>query len=109
MAEKIVIGCKLPHGLILEYPGKPEITVELAGLNKTRIIGSECAFTDVDADFWSAWKSKNKEFPALLSKAIFEAKSIAEAESKAVEFAGEKTGFEPLAQNEGGVKAATLG
>lgn len=105
--EKTVrIGCKLPHGIVLELPNaKP---VELNGLNRALIIGTY-GETEVDADFWAAWKLTNKDYPALKSGAIFEAKNRFELEAKAKELVDEKTGFEPMPQNADGVSAVTAG
>lgn len=98
-AKIIVIGCKLPHGLILDHPLDPSKKVELNGLNRARIIGATYATTEVDADFWNEWKTVHKDFPAVQSGAIFEAKSQADAVAVAKELEGEKTGFEPMAQD----------
>jgi len=104
-AKNIVIVCKLPHGIILDHPLDPSKKVELNGLNRARIIGATYATTEVDADFWTEWKTVHKDFPAIKSGAIFEAGSTAEAAAVAKELEGEKTGFEPMEQNADGVKA----
>jgi len=96
MAKTIIIGCKLPHGIILHHPLDPSKIVELNGKNKVTIIGAEHATTDVDAEFWEHWSSVHAEFPALKSGAIFVAKSAADAEAIAREFEDRKTGFEPM-------------
>ena len=105
-STRVVIGCKLPHGLILDHPLDPSKKVELNGLNRTRIIGATYATTEVDGEFWEQWKTVHKDFPALQSGAIFEAGNAAEAAAVAKELEGEKTGFEPMEQNADGVKAA---
>ena len=96
MAKIVVVGCKLPHGLILEHPMDVSKKVELAGLNKAIIIGAEYASTEVDADFWDQWSAVNKEFPAVKSGAIFVAKNAAEIVAVAAERVKEETGFEPM-------------
>lgn len=106
MANTILIGCRLPHGLIIDHPTKPKASVELAGINKAVILNAEYATTEVDAEFWAAWKAANSEHPCLKNMAIFEARSQASAESVAKEAKGNKTGFEKMAQNADGVKAA---
>lgn len=95
----VVIGCKLPHGLILDHPLDPSKKVEINGLNRSLIIGATYATTQVDAEFWEHWKTVHKDFPALKSGAIFEAGTAAEAAAVAKELEGEKTGFEPMAQD----------
>ena len=108
MAEKmIVVGCRLPHGIILEHPTLPGKTVEIRGKNKAVIIGADFSSTEVDGEFWEAWKAANKDFPALKSGAIFEAKNRAEAAAVARELKDEITGFEPMPQTDKGVNPAT--
>lgn len=104
--KPVIIGCKLPHGITLEHPANPEHKVEIAGLNKIRIIGADHATTPVDPDFWGAWFASNMEFPAVKSGAIFVAKSAEDADAIAREFASRKTGFEPLSREEKGIKPA---
>lgn len=108
MAGKTVtVGCKLPHGIIIEHPAAPDNKVLLKGLNRVAIIGADYATTEVDGEFWEAWKAKNADFAPLKSGAIFEAKSAADAVAVARELADEKTGFEPMPQNAGEISPAT--
>lgn len=100
----VTIGCKLPHGIVLDHPLDPSKKVELMGKNSSLIIGAEYGTTEVDGEFWETWKTVHAEFPALKSGAIFEAKNVTEAASVAKELEGEVTGFEPMAQNTQGVK-----
>lgn len=100
----VVIGCKLPHGLVLTHKG---VKVILEGLNKSRIIGANYVTNQVDAEFWAAWKLENKDFEPLKSNAIFEASGVREAEDKAKELEKEKTGFEPMPKEVPGIKTAT--
>lgn len=106
-AKTVIIGCRLPQGIILDHPLDLTKKVELKGKNSALIIGAEYGTTEVDGEFWDAWKTVHKEFPALTSGAIFEAKNVAEAASVAKELKDEPTGFEPMAQNAQGVKPAT--
>lgn len=96
MAKIVVVGCKLPHGLILEHPMDPTKKVELVGKNKALIVGADYASTEVDGDFWEQWAAVNKEFPAVKSGAIFVAKSAADVAAVARENVDRKTGFEPM-------------
>ena len=93
---KIIIGCRLPNGLTLHHPITKE-AVTLAGLHSSKIIGATHVTTEVDADFWEAWKEKFKDYAPLKSGAIFEARNETDATSKAKELRKEKTGFEPMA------------
>lgn len=104
--DMVVIGCRLPHGLILEDPADVTKTVTLKGSNASVIIGSTCGMTDIDAEFWGRWKAHHKDFPALKNGAIFEAKTHGEAKTVAKEVEKEKTGFEPMPQEAEGVKPA---
>lgn len=106
-AKTVLIGCKLPHGLILDHPLDVSKKVELAGLNKAIIIGADCATTPVDGEFWETWKTVHNDHPAIKSGAIFEARTTEEVKAKAKELKEEKTGFEPMSQEAQGVKPAS--
>lgn len=101
MAAKkiVVIGCKLPHGIILQHPMDPSKTVELNGRNKAVIIGADYATTEVGAEFWEHWEAANAEFAPLRSKAIFVAKNATEVAAIAKELKDETTGLEPMKQD----------
>ena len=103
-AKTVLIGCKLPHGLILDHPLDVSKKVELVGLNKAIIIGADCATTPVDGEFWETWKTVHKDHPAIKSGAIFEARTTEEVKAKAKELKEEKTGFEAMPQEAMGVK-----
>jgi hypothetical protein len=92
----VTIGCSLPHGIILQHPMDASKTVTLKGKNKAVIIGATHATTPVDGEFWADWYAVNKEFPAVVSGAIFVAKSAADAQAIAEEFKDRETGFEPM-------------
>lgn len=91
--SKVVVGCKLPNGLIIEQNDK---RVTLNGVNKALIIGSTYATTEVDADFWNAWAAAHSKFSALVNGAIFVAKSDKEVAAVAKDVESKKTGLEPL-------------
>lgn len=102
----VTVGCKLPHGLILDHPLDPDKKVELKGKNGSLIIGAEYGTTEVDGEFWETWKTVHKDFPALRSGAIFEARNASELTAVAAELEDEKTGFEAMPQEAMGVKVA---
>lgn len=107
MAGKIVVvGCKLPNGIILQNPLDENHTFELNGLNKISIIGAEHGITEVDGALWEAWEKVNKEFAPLKSGAIFVAATRNDLEAVAKETKGRKTGLEPMKQDSNGVKKA---
>ncbi len=102
----IYIGCRLPHGLVLQHPLKKGEKVTLAGLNSSRIIGATHVVTEVDADLWAAWKAIHEDYQPLKTGAIFEARSEGDAASIAKELRKEKTGLEPMDPKAMGVKPA---
>ena len=104
--KTVLIGCKLPHGLILDHPLDPDKKVALNGKNKALIIGADYGTTEVDGEFWETWSTVHKDFPAVRSGAIFEARNATELVAGAKELEGEKTGFEAMPQEAMGVKVA---
>ena len=108
-STSVTIGCKLPHGLILDHPLDPDKKVELRGKNRSLIIGAEYGTTEVDGEFWETWKTVHKDFPAIRSGAIFEAANASELTAVAAELEDEATGFEAMPQEAQGVKPATSG
>ena len=106
IAKTVLIGCKLPHGLILDHPLDPDKKVALNGKNKALIIGADYGTTEVDGEFWETWSTVHKDFPAVRSGAIFEARNATELVAVAKELEGEKTGFEAMPQEAQGVKVA---
>ena len=105
MAGKtILIGCRLPHGLIISNPlttKGPKVTI--AGINQKVVLGATYVTTEVDAELWQAWKTVYSNFAALKNGAIFEASGVREAADKAKELVGEKTGFEPMPKEQTGI------
>lgn len=108
--EAVIVGCRLPQGLILHHPVDRRQTVTLEGprliVADGRNLGKNFAITEVDADFWGAWKTAYAKSPILMSNAVFEAKSAQDAAAKARELQKEKTGFEQMPQNAAGVSKA---
>lgn len=107
----VTIGCRLPNGLILELPGKPPVTLNgqnsaQAGSPIILLSEADCGYTEVDAEFWQAWKTAYKGYAPLENNAIFEAKNKADAKAVAKELKKEKTGLEPLPQKTGAISKA---
>lgn len=101
---KVVIGCRLPHGLILTHPTARHRKVTLAGMHSSKVIGSTYVTTEVDQEFWDTWKVAYRDYAPLKNGSIFEARSASDAADKAKDLTKEKTGFEPMAQDADGVK-----
>lgn len=103
--ETVIIGCRLPNGLVLHHPKNRELTVSLPGTYETKtdsgvwMPARPYSTTAVDAEFWAEWKAAHVGFPPLKNRAIFEARSDQEAGSKAREAEKVKTGFEPIEKN----------
>lgn len=114
----VTIGSKLPTGLILRHPMIPDTKVTIKGTNSAgKGIGGvpiiiPYATTEVDAEFWESWmlvhNQKGKEFPALKSRAIFQAKDEESAKSLFRENEKHKTGLEQLPQTDKRVGIAPL-
>ena len=106
----ILIGCRLPNGLILRHPdpARADRTVKLKGANeaqvKSVVIGQTFVTTAVDADFWETWKKCYSDYAPLKSGAIFEARDDKEANGKGRELSKEKLGFEGMPKEAMGVK-----
>jgi len=99
--ETVLVGCRLPNGLVLQHPQDPKVSVVLSGTSETSEGGlylppRPYSITEVDAEFWNAWKAAYVGYPPLKTRAVFEAKSESEASAKAKELKKEKTGFEQM-------------
>lgn len=117
MPEKttVTIGCRLPNGLIIHDPNCTDpaergTQVKLNGpkllVADGRNIGASFVTTEVDADFWIAWKKVYANYGPLVKGFIFEARNQSEATAKAKELQKEKTGFEQMPQQAMGVVKA---
>jgi hypothetical protein len=101
--ETILIGCRLPNGLVLHHPKNRNLTVKLGGTYGKRLESGlylpPTAFTTtaVDLEFWNDWKAAYTGFPPLKTRSVFEARSDQEASAKAKDTP--KTGFEPISKN----------
>jgi len=109
----VQIGCKLPHGLVLEHvtpgigrnPAPAGQRVILKGANSLRPKGVRAsvgqlpyAVTAVDQGFWEKWLEANKDLSFVKNGQVFVAKD--ESAAKAIMREREKveTGLEALKQ-----------
>lgn len=108
----VVVGCKLPHGLICElgidrikdahgmvtFVRNPEkyTAVTLKGANDPKAIGGYGMTEGVSKDFMDSWMGTNKFLPAVKNGLIFVLNDAGSAVSRATEGAALKTGLEPL-------------
>lgn len=111
MSGTIIIGGRLPCGIILELPGKPPVKIN--GQNSTQarspiilLSDEDYGTTEIDAEYWAEWKKLHVGFAPLETGAIFEAKNQVDAKAKARELRKEKTGHEPMPQTDGKIKSA---
>ena len=102
--ETVLIGCRLPNGLVLHHPKNRNLTVKLAGTYEAKtesglyLPSKMYSTTAVDAEFWAEWKAAYEGFGPLKTRAVFEAHSEQEAQSKAKNAEKVKTGFEPMSK-----------
>jgi len=104
----VTVGCKFPNGLMLEL-GKPGVSegphayrrVFLKGANTALIqnVAGGYGLTEVDADFWEAWKKKFQHLSAIRDGHVFAQADVASAQAMAIEHEKERTGMEPLDPN----------
>lgn len=94
----VTIGCKLPHGLIIEArDNSGEIQrVTLKGANDARIVGGYGITENVPADVWGAWLKRHAKFPAVVNGQVFVHTDIKSVESEAKNRREVVTGFEPI-------------
>jgi hypothetical protein len=111
MSGTVIIGCRLPSGILLELANGQKF--ELAGQRQTQerspvilLTADDYGITEVDADFWTQWKKEYAGFQPLTSGAIFEAKNDKDAKAIAKELRNEKTGHEPLSQTDKNITKA---
>lgn len=93
MADTVIVGCKLPHGLETQMGGQ---TVVLAGNNSTEIVGGYGLTRDVDKAAFEKWLIDFAEFPPVKKGLIFAQTSERSVRAEANEKADEKTGLEGL-------------
>ena len=117
MAETILVGCKLPHGIYLDLrdgAGNISARVKLPGnahytlpnpdrkfKNPETVHGD--TFTQVDKAHWDAWIKLHGDHPALRSGAIYSAAKKEEAIGKAKEHEFEDVGFNKIDPNKQGI------
>lgn len=99
-SSKVYVGCRHPHGIILTVG---DTSVELKGMNSAVIAGTY-GLTQVDEEFWAAWLKSHSDWPMVVNGMIFAQAKVADLQAEAEEVADEKTGFEALSQNSGGVE-----
>lgn len=111
--SQVTVGCKLPHGLVLELPNvKHKVT--LKGANSNTIVGLDgkvqrgtCGFTQVDEQFIGQWLKLYKGTTMVQKELIFVQKTQKDAQAQATEQKDQKTGFEPVNPEKPGAPGVT--
>lgn len=93
MADTVIVGCKLPHGLETVMGGK---TVVLNGNNSTDLAGGYGLTRDVDKAAFEQWLVDFADFEPVKRGLIFANTSERSVKAEATEKADEKTGLEGL-------------
>ena len=117
MGAQVIIGCKLPNGLIMELIEQPQQKnsilpapvgkrVKLNGANTLRLVGVNSALhghgeTKVDEDFWNEWYKRNKDAAFITSGSIFMVKTADAFASESKDRLGVRTNLEPLDARKG--------
>ncbi|EMC4337225.1 hypothetical protein VEL91_002649 [Cronobacter sakazakii] len=96
MAETIVVGCKLPNGLVVEQEG---YTVTLNGANSSNVVGGYGLTEGVDKGAFEKWLEVHKNQPYVKNELVFAQAKANSAQSKATENASVKSGLEGLPQD----------
>jgi hypothetical protein len=96
MAETIVVGCKLPNGLVVEQDG---YTVTLNGANSSNVVGGYGLTEGVDKDAFEKWMEVHKNQLYVKNELVFAQAKANSAQSKATENASVKSGLEGLPQD----------
>lgn len=121
MAESrktVFVACKLPGGLMLDAPttaqlddkkqlvdsGERDVSqrVTLAGTNsviRDHAVDPESGgygVTEVDADFWTDWVARHKDYPPVKNGLVFALPNLADVKREAKSRGSEKNGTEPL-------------
>lgn len=96
--ETVTVGCKLPHGLILDMTvaGQPPRRFRVKGMNSARVIGGYGITQGVPKDFWDKWIRKNVALSFVKKGLIFAEGDRASAIDKAKDGAKLLTGLEPI-------------
>lgn len=87
---QVIVGCKLPNGLHLDYAGK---RVTLNGSNSAEVIGGH-GLTMVDKEFFEGWLKERHDYAPVKAGLIFAHDKESNARAEAKEKASNPSGFE---------------
>lgn len=89
----VVMGCKLPNGLIIEHGGH---RFTLKGSNAARIVGGYGLTPGVPKDFAEAWLKAHADLSTVKNGLVFIQTTEQNAKAAAKERRDVKSGFEPI-------------
>jgi len=89
----VVVGCKLPNGLIMSLGDK---TVNLNGANSALVIGGHGITNDVDKSLFDAWLALHADKDFVKNDLVFAHEARKNAEAQAKDQATLESGLEPL-------------
>jgi hypothetical protein len=89
----VIVGCKLPNGIILEL-GNKKVTIK--GANSSAIIGGHGITEGVDKELFDAWMIANKDLSFVKKGFIFAHEVNKNVSAEAKDRRLEKTGLEAL-------------
>lgn len=96
------VGCKHPHGLILELgDGDDKKSVEIVGANSALVIGGYGLTENVDRSFMDAWLIAFKANPLVKNGLVFIQEKTSNATAQAKDQAKIKSGLEPIEPDTG--------
>lgn len=97
--KTVVVGCKLPNGLIIEVgsPGADNYwRVQLKGSNDARVIGGYGITENVDEENFGRWLKSHAFMPAVKNGLIFVHGTVESARDCATDRKDLKHGFEAV-------------
>jgi len=92
----VKVGCKIPNGIVANVDGSK---VTLNGSNSSALVNG-FGITEVDKEFFEAWLERHKDLKMVKRELVFAVDHAAKMDGATKEKQSEKTGLEPLKQDE---------
>jgi hypothetical protein len=96
--ESVTVGCKLPHGIILDVKTASGELVRqiIKGSNDARIVGGYGITENVSSELWDQWLKEHPRHKAVLNGSLFIHNELKSAISIAKERRKVETGLDPV-------------